>query len=79
MSPQPWRPPGPEASDGAYRSPGLGTDLFAIAGQNAQPDPGRPGPRKPPSQKTRIGVLILMSVAALALVVIMILSVAAFF
>ncbi|WP_329428360.1 protein kinase [Streptosporangium sp. NBC_01495] len=79
VSPQPWRPPGPEASDGAYRSPGLGTDLFAIAGQNAQPDPGRPGPRKPPSQKTRIGVLILMSVAALALVVIMILSVAAFF
>ncbi|GAA4202543.1 hypothetical protein GCM10022252_58860 [Streptosporangium oxazolinicum] len=79
VSSQPWRPPGPEASDGAYRSPGLGTDLFAIAGQNAQPDPGRPGPRKPPSQKTRIGVLVLMSVAALALVVIMILSVAAFF
>ncbi|MFB9678215.1 serine/threonine-protein kinase [Streptosporangium vulgare] len=76
---QPWRPPGPEASDGAYRSPGLGTDLFAIANQNAQPDPGRPGPRKPPSQKARIGVLVLMGVAAIALVVIMILTVAAFF
>ncbi|WP_440085608.1 protein kinase domain-containing protein [Streptosporangium sp. LJ11] len=76
---QPWRPPGPEASDGAYRSPGLGTDLFAIANQNARPDPGRPGPRKPPSQKTRIGVLVLMGVAAIALVVIMILTVAAFF
>ncbi|MFF5111646.1 protein kinase [Streptosporangium sp. NPDC000509] len=76
---QPWRPPGPEASDGAYRSPGLGTDLFAIAGQNAQPDPGRPGPRKPPSEKTRIGVLVLMGVAAIALVVIMILAVAAIF
>ncbi|MFF3438100.1 protein kinase [Streptosporangium sp. NPDC002721] len=79
VSSQPWRPPGPEASDGAYRSPGLGTDLFAIAGQNAQPDPGRPGPRKPPSQKARIGVLVLMGVAAIALVVIMILTVAAFF
>ncbi|MGJ6961117.1 protein kinase domain-containing protein [Streptosporangium sp. G11] len=79
VSSQPWRPPGPEASDGAYRSPGLGTDLFAIASQNARPDPGRPGPRKPPSQKTRIGVLVLMGVAAIALVVIMILSVAAFF
>ncbi|WP_436761659.1 protein kinase domain-containing protein [Streptosporangium sp. V21-05] len=76
---QPWRPPGPEASDGAYRSPGLGTDLFAIANQNAQPDPGRPGPRQPPSQKARIGVLVLMGVAAIALVVIMILTVAAFF
>ncbi|MER5647840.1 protein kinase [Streptosporangium sp. NPDC002524] len=76
---QPWRPPGPEASDGAYRSPGLGTDLFAIANQDARPDPGRPGPRKPPSQKARIGVLVLMGVAAIALVVIMILTVAAFF
>ncbi|MEU8384024.1 protein kinase [Streptosporangium sp. NPDC048865] len=79
VSSRPWRPPGPEASDGAYRSPGLGTDLFSIAGQNAQPDTGRPGPRKPPSQKTRIGVLVLMGVAAIALVVIMILTVAAFF
>jgi len=77
VSPQPWRPPGPEASDGAYRSPGLGTDLFAIAGGNARPGPGHPGPGKPPSEKARIGVLVLMGVAAIALVVIIILAVAA--
>ncbi|WP_326644758.1 protein kinase [Streptosporangium sp. NBC_01755] len=79
ISPQPWRPPGPEASDGAFgRSSGLGTDLFAIAGQNAQPVPGAPGERKAPSRKPPIGILVLMGVAAIALVTIMILVVAAF-
>ena len=79
MPSQPWRPPGPEASDGVFGgSSGLGTDLFAIAGQHDQHVPGGPGERKNPSRKTPIGILVLMGVAAIALVVIMILVVAAF-
>ncbi|MER5626522.1 protein kinase [Streptosporangium sp. NPDC002544] len=82
VSSQPWRPPGPESSDGVFgRSPGLGTDLFAIAGQNgrhAPGAPGAPGERQAPSKKPPIGILVLMGVAAIALVVIMILVVAAF-
>ncbi|GAA0848015.1 protein kinase [Streptosporangium amethystogenes subsp. fukuiense] len=85
MFSQPWRPPGPESADGAFgRSPGLGTDLFAIAGQNGRQvpgipgAPGAPGERQAPSKKPPIGILVLMGVAAIALVVIMILVVAAF-
>ncbi|GAA3028807.1 hypothetical protein GCM10017559_64090 [Streptosporangium longisporum] len=70
-APQPWRPPGPEAG----RSPGLGTDLFAIAGQNGHPVPGQP---QAPPRKPKIGIFVLMGVAAIALVVIMILVVVAF-
>ncbi|MGC5014637.1 serine/threonine-protein kinase [Streptosporangium sp. DT93] len=65
--PQPWRPQGPEA--------GLGTDLFAIAGQNGHPAPGQP---QSPPRRSKIGVFVLMGVAALSLVVIMILVVVAF-
>ncbi len=69
--------PGPQGrpvgvAGGHPHSPGLGTDLFAIAGQN-----GQAAQNTSPS-KSRVGVLVLMGVAALALVVIVILAVAAF-
>ncbi|MEU4831556.1 serine/threonine-protein kinase [Streptosporangium sp. NPDC023615] len=70
-APQPWRPPGPETG----RSPGLGTDLFAFTGQNGYPAPGQP---QAPPRKTKVGVFVLMGVAAIALVLIMILVVVAF-
>jgi hypothetical protein len=78
-TPPAWRP---DASNGNFsQSPGLGTDLFAIAGHEGQA--GRMGnhgqaEQEASSQKNRIGLLVLMGVAALALVVIMILVVASF-
>ncbi|MER5320793.1 serine/threonine-protein kinase [Streptosporangium roseum] len=65
---QPQRP-GPGASD---RGHGLGTELFAIAGQ------GGKGEQTTTPARTRVGLIVLMGVAAVALVVIIIVAVAAF-
>ncbi|MBB2913433.1 hypothetical protein FHS43_004737 [Streptosporangium becharense] len=76
-SPEPWRQPGPEYGDGSFgRPPGLGTDLFAIAGQGGSAAQAAPGQKS--SSKSRIGILVLMGIAAVALVVIIILAVAVF-
>ncbi|GAA3094911.1 serine/threonine-protein kinase [Streptosporangium carneum] len=68
----PWQPAG--TPGGLPNHPGLGTDLFAIAGQNG--GPAQNGQRPAPA-KSRVGVLVLMGIAALALVVIVILAVSA--
>ncbi|MER5419970.1 serine/threonine-protein kinase [Streptosporangium roseum] len=77
----PWQPgpgtpgaahpqrPGPGASD---RGHGLGTELFAIAGQ------GGKGEQTTTPARTRTGLIVLMGVAAVALVVIVIVAVAVF-
>ncbi|MGW3363542.1 protein kinase domain-containing protein [Streptosporangium canum] len=65
---QPQRP-GPGASD---RGHGLGTELFAIAGQ------GGKGEQTTTPARTRVGLIVLMGVAAVALVVIVIVAVAVF-
>ncbi|MEV7012468.1 protein kinase [Streptosporangium sp. NPDC051022] len=76
-APQDPRRPMGAAGGHPYSSPGLGTDLFAIAGQNGQNGQnGRPAQKASPSG-SRVGMLVLMGVAALALVVIIILAVAA--
>ncbi|MBB4917935.1 serine/threonine-protein kinase [Streptosporangium saharense] len=62
----PWAPTGP-------RSPGLGTDLFAFTGQDGRPVQNGQAPQ--PSSRSKVGVLVLMGIAALALVVIVILGV----
>ncbi|SFK35523.1 Serine/threonine protein kinase [Streptosporangium canum] len=61
--------PGPGASD---RGHGLGTELFAIAGQ------GGKGEQTTTPARTRVGLIVLMGVAAVALVVVVIVAVAAF-
>ncbi|ACZ91153.1 serine/threonine-protein kinase [Streptosporangium roseum] len=65
----PPRRPGPGASD---RGHGLGTELFAIAGQ------GGKGEQTTTPARTRTGLIVLMGVAAVALVVIVIVAVAVF-
>ncbi|MEV2267601.1 serine/threonine-protein kinase [Nonomuraea africana] len=62
----PAAPAGGHGSDHPDRQPGLGTDLFAIAGQPAQEKEGN-----------RAGVLILIGVAIVALAVIAILVISA--
>ncbi|MEU1732624.1 serine/threonine-protein kinase [Streptosporangium sp. NPDC020145] len=68
----PWAPAG-QPGDGV-RSHGLGTDLFAIAGQNGPSAQNGQVPQRK-SSGSRAGVLVLMGVAAVALVVIVILGV----
>ncbi|MFI7534589.1 serine/threonine-protein kinase [Streptosporangium sp. NPDC049376] len=68
----PWAPAG-QPGDGV-RSHGLGTDLFAIAGQNGPSAQNGQAPQRK-SSGSRAGVLVLMGVAAVALVVIVILGV----
>ncbi|WP_326825660.1 serine/threonine-protein kinase [Streptosporangium sp. NBC_01756] len=66
---EPVWPVGPAAPNrGHAQYPGLGTDLFAIAGQ------GGKGEQTTTPARTRVGVIILMGVAAVALVVIVILA-----
>ncbi|GAA4223075.1 hypothetical protein FHR32_001838 [Streptosporangium album] len=62
-------PAGPAAPNrGHSQYPGLGTDLFAIAGQ------GGKGEQTTTPARTRVGLIVLMSVAAVALVAIVILA-----
>ncbi|MEU4699621.1 serine/threonine-protein kinase [Nonomuraea dietziae] len=65
-TPVPAAPPRGYGSDHPDRQPGLGTELFAIAGQSAQEKEGN-----------RAGVLILIGVAIVALAVIAILVISA--
>ncbi|MEU4722610.1 serine/threonine-protein kinase [Nonomuraea dietziae] len=65
-TPVPAAPPRGYGSDHPDRQPGLGTDLFAIAGQSPQEKEGN-----------RAGVLILIGVAIVALAVIAILVISA--
>ncbi|GAA2806870.1 hypothetical protein [Nonomuraea dietziae] len=65
-TPGPAAPPRGYGSDHPDRQPGLGTELFAIAGQSAQEKEGN-----------RAGVLILIGVAIVALAVIAILVISA--
>ncbi|MEV8630097.1 protein kinase [Streptosporangium sp. NPDC051023] len=85
----PWQPAGAPGQYGQPGQPGdvaggppppsgLGTDLFAIAGQNGLPAQNGQASQKTSSSRSRVGVLVLMGVAALALVVIVILAVSAF-
>ncbi|MER7127814.1 serine/threonine-protein kinase [Streptosporangium saharense] len=71
----PWAPAGPQGNGAPPRSPGLGTDLFAFTGQDGRPVQNGQAPQRNPSSKSRVGVLVLMGIAALALVVIVILGV----
>ncbi|MEV4164293.1 serine/threonine-protein kinase [Nonomuraea dietziae] len=68
-TPVPAAPPRGYGSDHPDRQPGLGTDLFAIAGQSAQENQENEG--------NRAGVLILIGVAIVALAVIAILVISA--
>ncbi|MGV9779189.1 hypothetical protein [Streptosporangium sp. NPDC003464] len=61
-------PEEPRRGDPRYQ--GLGTDLFAIAGQGGKGEQTTTPPR------TRVGLIVLMGVAALALVLIVILAAA---
>jgi hypothetical protein len=74
--PSTWQP---DAFNGNFPPPpGLGTDLFAIAGQGGPAvDPGQEE-RKASVQRKRTGIFILMGVAVFALFVIMILVMATF-
>ncbi|MFJ2028868.1 serine/threonine-protein kinase [Streptosporangium sp. NPDC087985] len=68
----PPRPAGLETPGrGDARYPGLGTDLFAIAGQ------GGKGEQTTTPARTRVGLIVLMGVAAVSLVAIVILAFAA--
>lgn len=71
----PWAPAGPQGNGAPPRSPGLGTDLFAFAGQDGPPVQNSQAPQRNPASRSRVGVLVLMGIAALALVVIVILGV----
>ncbi len=65
-------PPGSVPPNGGFAPPsGLGTDLFAITGGQQPATPVRP-------RNARIGILVLLGVAAASLVIIMILVAAAF-
>ncbi|MGV9324938.1 protein kinase domain-containing protein [Streptosporangium sandarakinum] len=69
---EPGTPPGTRLTGDQLRSHGLGTDLFAIAGQ------GGKGVQNTTPPRTRVGLIALLGVAAVALIVIIIMAVAAF-
>ncbi|SNT56592.1 Serine/threonine protein kinase [Streptosporangium subroseum] len=75
-TPSTWQP---DAFSGNFPPPpGLGTDLFAIAGQGGPAvDPGQEE-RKASVQRKRTGIFILMGVAVFALFVIMVLVMSTF-
>ncbi|MFF0306735.1 serine/threonine-protein kinase [Streptosporangium sp. NPDC004379] len=68
----PGAAPGARLTGDQLRSHGLGTDLFAIAGQ------GGKGVQNTTPPRTRIGLIALLGIAAVALIVIIIMAVAAF-